>query len=153
MLAYLYQDKPQHKSWLRICMSFIVLFLAGLAHQTAVEDAAPARELYGQAISLSPSSQMDSIPIVFTGRRKAVRVPSSISPWDAFGLSFFDIDHDTVHGSIRIARLMASLGLETAEPEPAQYEYGLEAAKEMESWPNEGSIRCENGNIIVKLSE
>lgn len=124
-----------------------------LAHQTAVEDASFARGIYGETLNLRPHSQMDSIPIVFAGRREAVRASSSVNPWDAFGLSFFEIDHDTIHGSIRIARLMACLGLETAEPEPTQYEYGLEAAKGMESWPQKGSVRYENGIIIVKLSE
>lgn len=86
--------------------------------------------------------------------RYAPPLPDSyLRPWDATGISFFEIDYPTIRGSQRTVRMMRSIGLESTEPPAEFYEYARQRAEDMPVWPAEGSMVYESGLVIVKLSE
>lgn len=97
----------------------------------------------------------DWVPIVFAGKRRPEFPGCYIEPNHATGISFFEIDSGHVDGTGRIARMMCSTGMKTAEPSIEQFEQGMEDAKAMPVWPLEGSCRYneELQMIVVKLSD
>ncbi len=152
--------------WAAVALSGIMLCsqisisnrYAELVHATAEADVRFAHEIYmkkQEVLSEYGIGNGDWVPIVFAGKRRPEFPGCYIEPNHATGISFFEIDSGHVDGTGRIARMMCSTGMKTAEPSIEQFEQGMEDAKAMPVWPLEGSCRYneELQMIVVKLSD
>lgn len=122
-------------------------------HLTAVEDEALAREIYAETQKYRDPEHPEEMPVIFSGWKSQTPLRVNSLRWDAMGLSFFEIDHGTLSASERISRFMTAIGLPTADPTEDDFQKGKKIAADMPVWPLEGSVRYQDGVIVVKLSE
>ena len=92
-------------------------------------------------------------PVVFIGYRQPGLNPSTYSHITLSGYSFFEISYSTAHGTWVMRNFMETLGYNYVDPSGEQIAVAEEYAKNMDSWPNSGSVAEHDGVIIVKLSE
>lgn len=89
-----------------------------------------------------------SKPVVFIGSKERDQVPLLRS--GTLGGSFFEWDGGNI---ARLVDFMELEGYVLSMPSTAQIEEGLERSKNMQTWPQEGSIVETKDSIVVYLSE
>ncbi len=94
--------------------------------------------------------------VVFVGNRPA-DLNAACQIGESIGLSFFDIFYGNepyyYHSTIRILDFMGALGYSYTAPSEEQVLTARRASVSMTSWPEEGSVRFQDGIVIVKLSD
>ena len=70
---------------------------------------------------------------------------------ELIGKSFFEMSFSTNHGTWVMNHFLDTLGYSYEMPEAEDIAVAEEAAQNMPSWPDSGSVAMKNGVIIVKL--
>lgn len=143
-----------------MCLLAIMLFgqidtanrIEQMVHTVAEADKNMAQRIYMETEEMRLQEDGTLVPMVFIGQWKPKLPYAGVQPWDATGISFFTIDSEGPHGSVRIARLMQCLGLDATEPTDEQYYHAEEIAMDMPAWPAKDCYKLWDGVLIVKLS-
>lgn len=92
-------------------------------------------------------------PVVFVGSYHPSSTPLELRT-DVIGASFFEWDSSYALGGStgRIQGFMNSIGITYLSPSIEDAAKAKEIAKTMDTWPNTGSVKFEDGIIVVKLS-
>ena len=91
--------------------------------------------------------------VVFVGSRMPQRNEVCIADeeLELIGKSFFEMSFSTNHGTWVMNHFLDTLGYSYEMPEAEDIAVAEEAAQNMPSWPDSGSVAMKNGVIIVKL--
>lgn len=92
-------------------------------------------------------------PVVFVGSYHPTSTPLELHT-DVIGASFFEWDSSYALGGStgRIQGFMNSIGIMYLSPSIEDAAKAKEIASTMDTWPNTGSVKFEDGVIVVKLS-
>lgn len=92
-------------------------------------------------------------PVVFVGSYHPSSTPLELRS-DVIGASFFEWDSSYIYGGStgRILGFMNSIGINYLNPSLEDAAKAKELSETMDTWPNSGSVKFEDGIIIVKLS-
>ncbi|OFQ99508.1 glucosyltransferase domain-containing protein [Alloscardovia sp. HMSC034E08] len=109
--------------------------------------------LIAQQINALGQNQTSQLPVVFVGSLEQQGNPDTYSPekLDLIGRSLFSITFSTEHGTWVKNHLFTSQGYMYILPNSQQINQADEAAKTMPEWPEAGSVKIEEGIIIVNL--
>ena len=119
----------------------------------SVQDMKKCEDIYSQARLLALERDIREMSLVFVGTQE-METNGSTLKGDVIGHSIFQWDADSIVGvSERVGNLMHAMGLSHQKASQGQYAEAREKAREMPSWPLEGSIVVEEEAIIIKLSE
>lgn len=91
-------------------------------------------------------------PVVFIGSRMPKLNPSASGDYENPGNSFYEWSFTNTYGSFIMRNFMTTLGYHYASPGEEQVRLAEEYSRNMPVWPDTGSICCENGIIIIRLS-
>ncbi len=133
----------------------IVERLLDTAYMASVQDMKKCEDIYSQArlLALEQGRDIREMSLVFVGTQE-METNGSTLKGDVIGHSIFQWDADSIVGvSERVGNLMHAMGLSHQKASQGQYAEAREKAREMPSWPLEGSIVVEEEVIIIKLSE
>lgn len=124
------------------------------AHMTYVQDQEVATLIYNDIEKTGIDTGLDIYPVVFVGKKSA-DLPNDALLGDVIGHSFFEWDSSSFAGSTnRIIGFCATLGYDNmAAPTEQQVKKAKKIARDMPVWPGTGSVKQENGIIVIKLSE
>lgn len=91
-------------------------------------------------------------PVVIIGSRSPRLNPSAYGGYENPGNSFYEWCFKVEYGTFIIQNFWTTLGYDYHMPNAEQSSFAERYAEKMPSWPDTGSVRCEEGVIIVKLS-
>ncbi len=92
-------------------------------------------------------------PVVFVGARIPQKNPSCIdgNQLELIGRSFFEVSFGIEHGTWVMHNFLVTQGYPYRLPKSKDIQIADDAAKNMPSWPDVGSVDVKDGVIIVKL--
>lgn len=123
------------------------------AHMTYEQDKNLADSVYETIEKTGMDAGLDTYTVVFVGKRSA-NLPDDALKGDVIGHSFFEWDSTAYAGSTsRIIDFCETLGYDMNLPTVEQAEKAKEIAIEMPVWPASGSVKEEDGVIVIKLSQ
>ena len=158
-VCYLAETEGKHRALCAVCIAAVVL-QAGLSlrlcytdHLRNKQDVAAA-----EAITAELDGMDTSKPLAFVGVQRMEKKPLLTEKSDVFGRTFFewiyDDDHPTNATPAALRLLTAYSGNQYRGVRADRLKKkAVETAKEMPSWPAEGSVREEEDMIVIKLSD